>query len=123
MELEAHLERECFLYNVFIPRIVNVRFAPLSTIKLVILLISVSKCPTILSESGLHTFIGNMLYGLSSSCVHFNNFLFWGFQFVLDTWKPITAAVKTRLFFDTSSNFCLGYYEIFIPLFALSLNL
>ena len=31
--------------------------------------------------------------------------------------------MKTRFLFDISSNFRLRYYEIFIPLFVLSLNL
>ena len=89
----------------------------------VILLISIGKRPTTSSESGFHTLIENMSYGLSSSCVHFNNSLSWGSQFVLNTWKLLTVALKTRLLFDISSNFRLRYYEIFIPLFALSLNL
>ena len=50
-----------------IPRIFNVHFVPLSTINFVILFIPISKCPTIWSESSLHTFIENMSYGLSST--------------------------------------------------------
>ena len=64
-----------------------------------------------------------MSYGLFSSCVHFNNSPSWDFQLVLYTWKPITAELKTRFLFDISPNSRVRYYEIFIPLFALSSNL
>ena len=37
--------------------------------------------------------------------------------------ETLTAALKTRFLFDISSNFRLRYYEILIPLYALSLNL
>ena len=37
--------------------------------------------------------------------------------------KPLIAALKTRFLFDISSDIRLRYYEIFVPLFALSLHL
>ena len=55
--------------------------------------------------------------------LHVYNSPSWDFQLVFCTWKPITAELKTRFLFDISPNFRLRYYEIFIPLFALSLNL
>ena len=58
----------------------------------------------------------------SSSCVHLDNSPSWGFQLVLYMWKLLTAALKTRFLFNISFNFSLRYYEIFIPVLALSLN-
>ena len=113
--------RRVLLY--FVPHIFKVHFAPLSTMNFVILLNFIGKWPKILLESGLHAFIENMSYGLSL-CVYISIIPCpWNFRFVLWMLKPLNAALKTRFLFNISSNFCLRYYEIFISLFASSLNL